>query len=378
MKRLFFIDPHVADFVYVPFFWHLRGKKALRKYKYFKELTSAKDLKLIFLISGYSSSLPNRLFKKIPKFLKRIILFYEIRFWAKLNKVSNSDFHYLSHSDTDKYFECDDLFFSFGYKIFDSLVSLSLKMDDRVKMFIHISHYHTFPKLDLTKNRNIYLCADNDCVMSDYFQNKFYGYNREVLVLPFFVRSEFKNYNGNDDKNNKVIITGSYHNIPISSSFFDFGIYNRLGNLCLHPDRFNLLEYRTDEDLEMLLSEYGNKTNNQSLYFKEPFYKLYQKFKYAYIPGEGTGLIGIGTLEAYSSGCIVFCKKNEIKGLGMPNGNLILVDDSEDFIKKMRQVINKTSYQFNFDKSWASKFSYDSLVSRLKSILMGQDIDSNY
>jgi hypothetical protein len=376
MRTIYIIDPHTSDFVFIPFFWWLFKKKSLLKYKYFQSLLFDQNIRIIFIITKKHSSLPNRIFHRLPIFFQNVLLRLEIYFWIRQNKLQSVPVVF--DNIWSVYGDENCVFFAFGYKTFNSLLLLSKRFHKDCRFFIHLSHYHTFPgEYDLGQHKNIFLCADNDCGQANFFMRKFKNYFKPIIVIPFYVKDVFFQYKYEDERQDKVLITGTYHNIEVNQSTLDFGIYNSIGNLCLHPDRFTALSLSNNSMIEFRVSEYGGKVNKQKDYFKVPFSDLYKTFRFAYVPGEGTGLIAIGTLEAYCSGCKVFMRRSEMEGLGFPKGNIIPIDDIEQFEIILGNLGDFKETDF-FDMSWAEKFNYENLSKRIKSLLVERNFVSEY
>ena len=206
---------------------------------------------------------------------------------------------------------------------------------------------------------------------------KFKNYFKSIVVIPFYVKDEFFQYKLKGEREDKVLITGTYHNIEVNQSTFDFGIYNSIGNLCLHPDRFKALSLSNNSMIEFRVSEYGKKVNKQKDYFKVPFSDLYKTFRFAYVPGEGTGLIAIGTLEAYCSGCKVFILQTELKGLGCPTGNFIPIQSFEQFKNYLENKDRYLMLDFH-DEIWADRFRYKNLSYRIRRLFVDLIFEAEY
>lgn len=355
-KKLFIVDPHIDDFIYKPLTYFLVKKRAFNKYRYISELISKVGSQSGFYFTNEHSSIPDRYTKFFPTWALKILIRIEVNLWLKINGLSNVGILYPNN------FKGNINFFAFGYKKFKTLLDLSSKLKSST-VYIHLSHYHTFSqsKIDLSLNPNIVLCADNDISNTKYFKDRF-NYQYKIRIVTFFVRSSFFNNSFNEIRFNKCCSTGSYHNIPRSKQ--DFGIYNSDGNSCLHPLRYDLAKF-VDSNLDSMLTLYGTNVRSalqkEYLMFDLPLF--YSQYNFAVIPGEGNGLIAIGSLEALASGCMVFLTKDELSGLKLTSNRVIIYDGTLiDLQMKINQAIKNNIFSRMQNDDSINQYTYEYLA----------------
>lgn len=348
---LILIDPHAKDFIYKPLlFWFLK-KRPFRKYAYIHNALEL-DKKINVFFTYKKSSIPDRFFNKIPLFLQKYLIKLEIYFWKKINKININEVLNINTSLHDA--------FIFGRGCESVIGELTTKFK---KVFVHLSHYHGFKDFGGVKEDNLFFCADNDISLHHYFKNKYPWYKNGIQIVPFCVEDRFSNAT-NLKRKKKCAVTGTYHNLPREVA--DFGIYNSLGNTTLHPLRFELANYESNL-IEKKLSLFGYKDplTKQKKYFSFNIVDFYRSFNYAIVPGEGNGLIGIGSLESLACGCTIFLTEWEAKGL-LNEGEYIAYDGTlEDFMSKLRTAINKETI-INLDENVSNRFKADFLVDKFK------------
>ena len=236
---------------------------------------------------------------------------------------------------------------------------------------MHLSHYHAFPLINQPERNNLFCCADNDISDFPYFKNKFPWYNNlPFYVVPFVVDDRFEVCN--QDKEFKCCITGTYHDIPRNK--IDFGIYNSNGNSTLHPLRFELSNYNHDLiNKRLTLFGYKDPLSKQKDYFKFNIVDFYNQHQYALVPGEGNGLIAIGSLEALNCGCKIFLTPWEAKGL-FDDSEYVSYDGSlKDFIHKLEFLIRADEKNIIDNAKTISKFKKDELILRFKNTFSNND-----
>lgn len=369
MKKLVLVDPHSTDQMFTPLMFKIFGRKALRKYSYIPTCILSENKNIPIYLSYNSSSLPARIFEKLPFFLRKIIVDIEIKIWKKIN--DGVDFE-ITHNLTDK-----KVFF-FGHKK-SNLISDERFKDTEVT-FIHLSHYHGFaskPVPSLELQNKIVFCFDNDIKEHTFFKSKFSWYKKDIEVVTFEVQERFFSVDIEVERMKKCCITGTYHSYDKQE--MDWGIYNR-NFTTLHPVRHELALKKLPNHIDSKLSLFRKpdlikfKLNDigQSKYFSFDIAEYYSKYSYACIPGEGTGAIGIGSLEAMASGCKVFLTDIEAKGLKFPTNSYIAYENTEDLLSKIEYAINNISIgkidRDNF-RNIAKGFNHNSLIEKFDCII---------
>ncbi|MEZ9886517.1 hypothetical protein AB4374_21830 [Vibrio splendidus] len=329
-------DPHADDNIFTPLSYFLLRRRALKKYGYIRSALTDKGLGKIYF-SYKNSSLPKSLTELMPVFMLRIFIMLEVFIWRKINNIPKDMItNTLEGSDV----------FLFGYKKFSKLEQCEFSKSR--KIYIHLTHYHTYEYNNIYKSENVFFCFDNDVSNVVYFKHKFPEYDKGIIILPFYVNDRF-NYDYNINKVNSVAVTGTYHDF--NPNEVDFGIYNR-DRATLHPIRHELANRKLNTCFNVKLGLYRNPTTVKSLiklltsyrqkrYFSFDIADFYAQHKFSIVAGEGTGAVAIGTLESIASGCIAFVTIDEISGLDIPEGSYIIYDGTiNDLLKKVDLAIN--------------------------------------
>lgn len=352
---LVLIDPHCDDFIYRPLTYFIFRKKAFRKYAYLDIALRSYD-KLFVYFTYENSSMPPRIFSKLPKVLKMVLIKLEISFWRRINKIDLEEYKIVGQKS-------EKSAFIFGYKKFDILSVVLPKFKD---VYVHLSHYHTFQDLDYSNYSNLTFCADNNIAAFDFFKKKFSWYEKRIIIVPFCVSDRFKVLH-EFERIKKCCVTGTYHDIPVSK--VDFGIYNSRGNTTLHPLRFELAQGNWPF-LVKRLNLYGKNIFEvfQRSYLKFDIVRFYNSFDYAVVPGEGNGLIAIGSLEAIACGCSIFLTSWEADGLFESNEYFEYDGGLDDLIAKCQAYTDSgDELSWNVKSRLLDRFKADNLVQRFRS-----------
>lgn len=369
MNDLILVDPHSNDFMFVPLMFKIFGRKSLLKYLYIPKSIIMKRNKIQIYLSYESSSFPERFFKKLPFFLRKIIVDLEIIIWKRINEEYK--FEILKSVENKKVFY-------FGHK--KSYLFSHQNLSKAKIIFVHLSHYHGYKQYEfksLIKDK-INFCFDNDISNNSYFKSKFPWYNKKILIMPFQIQERFFKTDIDNERLNKCCITGTYHSY--SKSEADWGIYN---NNCttLHPVRHQLANMNLPSYIDSKLSLFKKpdlikfKLNDvkQKKYFSFDIAEYYSKYNYACVPGEGTGAIGIGSLEAMAAGCKVFLTNNEVKGLDIPSDLYVGYNSINDLLDKIENSIESNS-KINKDIKFKIResiipFKEENLMKKFKEII---------
>lgn len=355
--RLLFINPHIADLVYTPLSYKIAGRKSLKKYQYLDKLFHNY---LYYFPTRYASSLSKKILSKLPRFVSFVFIYFEINFWQlinerKINKLKKKD---LENSNI----------FMFGYKFSNDFFDYLIENNFKNKIFVHISHYHTFSinekyfsKLELK------LCFDNDVEKNEFFKSKFPKYKKDLIIMPFEIKDKFFKNNNISTKKSRIVATGTYH-------IFKPGVtgINYLNYSTLHPIRlFIVLKKITCNHFVNYMSKYNpsnlfNLIKGQKKYMSLDIISEYLLSSHSFVGCEGTGAIAIGSLESMACGCIPFLSKEELKGLLFESkeAELEIYFSEDDLYKK---IVN-----FNFQK----KYNFSSKNAKLAQLYKSENLAS--
>lgn len=340
--KILFVNPHIHDFVYSPLSYILFGRKALTKYAYLDKIFCNS---LYFFKGSLDSSAPSRISSKIPKKIFLVISKIERYLWEILNnkKLKNINENNLIQSNL----------FLFGYKISKTFLDYLIKNNFRNKIFIHISHYHTYeiPSKYFSK-LNIKLCFDNDVIGNNFFKSKFPNYKGNLIMLPFEVKKKFF-INNKLKKISRIVSTGTYH-----KSIGVNGI-NYKGFSTLHPIRLyiSMKDIKCKHFINLMTLYNPSKLINviigQKKYMSIDIVSEYQKSSHSFVGCEGTGAIAIGTLESMACGCIPFLSKDEIKGLlfDPQDAEFITYDSEDELYEKIISFNSDIQFKFSYKNS---------------------------
>lgn len=318
-------DPICDDNVFTPVSYFLGRRKALKKYEYIRDVFNVnKSIKIY--ISYNNSSLPKALTAFIPKKMLSLVIKLEVLIWCKINDVNKN--RIVKKID-------DDNIFCFGYKKFGGLKHEDIK---KVKNFyLHLTHYHTYPYNSVYLEDNFQFVFDNNVSDTSYFKSKFPGYNKDILIMPFYVQDRFFECDI-DSKRSGIAITGTYHDIcPFIS---DFGIYNR-GRTTLHPIRHEISFIKTPDFFKVKLGLFKNPNDLKSLfkrffdygqkeYFSFNIVDFYKTSTFSLIAGEGNGALAIGAIESLACGCKPYLTVNEACGLELSSESFNIYSSISD------------------------------------------------
>ncbi len=362
------VDPHAEDFIFCPVsFWFAR-RRALKKYEYISRSLLNNDVLQVY-ISGEVSSLPNGFFNRMPRTIKKIILWGEIKIWRILNRKWTHKINFVKSLRRKNVF-------LFGYKkseLFKHEAFLHAQ-----KIICHLSHYHTFTVTNHSSSiaEKLIFAFDNDVGEHHYFKKKFPWYYKRIIIIPFEVKERFyeKALVAEKDKIEKCGVTGTYHDFDVSK--VDFGILFE-NKSTLHPLRLEMATKDQINDLfDSKLALYKSGSGlvkkligaKQKKYFEFDIVSFYANHRGCVIPGEGTGAIAIGSLEAMASGCHVYLTEWEVKGLNLCSAGYSLYDGTYE---GLLTCIKTTSHPCDSKKTrWAVEgFKANSLMLKARKLL---------
>lgn len=359
------INPHSSDRIFKPLFFWVFKLKSSNKYGYLNESFRGKDSFINFFFTYDKSSFPLEKFKIFNyKFLKKAFIKLEIFVWLRINNIR--DYQILK--------SLEGVVFLFIDKNLSQLKNLEKNVKVS-KIFLHISHYHNIEKLNTLEFEKLYLCYDFNVAKVAYFQQKFLHYNRQILIVPYFVKNIFFTHEFNEYRKTNVSIIGSYH--VFNPKIRDIGIYDFSNNIStLHPLRYELSKINFNSKIRNLLSKVNQKSFFKSLFRNYKYYNFsivdfYSQTKYVVCPSEGTGALGISVLESMAMGCGVIISNEDYFMLGCPKiQGIEIFDDFENLV----DIINDLSENPKaIDQEGLRKFSIyysrDSLVETVKTQL---------
>ena len=338
--KILFINPHIQDFVYNPLSYKTVKRKSLKKYQYLDKLF--KD-SLYYFPGKYESSLPKEISNKLPRLISLIFIKFEIAIWQLINKRRIKK---LKKKDLE-----NSNIFIFGYKFSNDFFDYLIKNSFKNKIFIHISHYHTFSinkkyfsRLDLK------LCFDNDVRHNEFFQFKFPEYKEDLIIMPFEIKDKFFKNKNISLKKSRIVATGTYHKLKTGVT----GI-NYLNYSTLHPMRLFIASKKiTCSHFVNHMSEYNpsnlsNLIKGQRKYMTLDITSEYLLSSHSFVGCEGTGAIAIGSLESMACGCIPFLSKDELKGLlfDINEAELEIYFSEEDLYNKILNFNSQLKYKFS-------------------------------
>lgn len=365
------IDPHRDDFVFEPILYRLLKRKPLKKYEYLK------DLNFKYFITYNSLSVPNQIDKFIPAFLRKQLVKIEHYFWKKINNVKWERVDSLQ----------GDSIFIFPHKKVNSFQKIfnDLSVHKFDYCFVHLSHYHLYHK-EINeicgKYDKINLCSDVNLSYSDYFREKLFNYKKNLFLIPFQVRNSFFEHTVDNPIRQiySIGVIGSYHEFPKESNFSDIKTFDGLKKT-LHPIRYQL----SKENLQSLRfvcykqSLFNKKSffskfstfNNQKKYFSFDIIEFYSKCNYIICASEGSGLVGIGIIEAMSLGRGVIISRQDYQTLNLTHTEGVIVyEDYDELVKIIRtkkELYKNLFFRENYE--FALGFRRDNLTRKVKKIL---------
>lgn len=345
MSSTLFYNLHVDDFVAKPLSFFIARRRALKKFGFLIDLTDDKQKKLNVLVDfQYSSILGATTFRKLPFFLRKIIVSIEIWVWLHINSIV--DRVNVVHPNSTQSF---DTLFLFSYKI----CQLDLPFDEEafrhLRVIAHLSHYHLFTRekskslqnlASCGKVRSVTLAADNDFMGNDYFKTHFGWYKERLEVYPFAVHRRFRPKKSWKNREAKVAATGTFHNFLLNGADDGLKDISEFSDT-LHPERKIIFDRRVElsESVNCLISEYKIYKNSfvqswfasQKKYFETDIVDFYNQHKFAFVGEEITGGLPIGVFEAMACGSVVICNPNVLVGFELEAG-VHFIPHTEDIL----------------------------------------------
>jgi hypothetical protein len=326
-------NPHVDDFLAEPPHFRLFKRRPLKKYGFFIEESLRNNQVIQVLVDGTSSAfIPEKVFHKLPKFLRQFISKLEYQRWCRINNFSS-----LVKRVSAPREKSNEILLAFSYKAATGDFSIRRELLGKYKAVVfHLSHYFilTKEKSDhIKKLDNAWLAGDSDITDIDYFKQSFPWYKKEFLVLPFCVVPRFKIRKEWSDRQNRCVATGSFHDLEQERSREKYAYYMSTTQLTTyHPVRKQIYEqaeslsnviecrvspyrqYASGSKLQRLIKHFSVA---QKKYFSIDIVNLYNDYRFAVVGEELSGFPALGALESMACGCTLIAEKKYYEKLGL-------------------------------------------------------------
>ena len=177
------LNPHADDFIAGPVSFKLANRKALKKYHYLISEPIVRGDKVRVLIDGTLSSLfPQTVFMALPRWMRIIILKWEIKKWLKINQIEDKvEVHWSPDTIKDK-----SILYLFSYKNCTGAFEERKKVIDQFDLkVINLSHFmiRTAEKgRNAQTLKNVIYTTEADISKTPYFV-KYFGEINEAGVI---------------------------------------------------------------------------------------------------------------------------------------------------------------------------------------------------
>lgn len=307
------------------------------KYAFLLSFLQRNDPNTAIVVDGTGTSL-GVLLQEIPLLrnnylVNKTISSVEIYFWCFLNKIN--PFKQTIIFNKSKLSSKNDVLFSFAFCSYsfqnEKLLRKSIIKSFSGKKILHASHFYKSTK-DFAKNiKKIgvkHMVAETDLKKSSYF-NKFFGFIKEVYILPHVLREKYLNKSKFESRKNKCLALGTLVLESESDSsnrdYIDFFKTNTLHPMrkILYENREKLVDivdcfinFHNKERLE-IMTKSGNYSKNGIFrmaydlfflsegkeYHKMDIVKKYNEYKMFIAPEENIGLSSVNSVEGMACGC---------------------------------------------------------------------------
>lgn len=324
------LNPHADDFIKTPVSFKLVGRRGLQKYAYMIDEPRRNGQVVDVLIDGTLSSLiPQSVFNRLPAWVRRVVLGFEIREWLYINDLEGAvRVHWSPDTITDRgflyltsYKNCVG-FFSRRKKIIESF---------RVRI-INVSHYFILTELkgkNINSLDDVIYTSEYDLRDNNYFAH-YFRTDRRFIDLPFAVSARFQMRMPLSERAQDCVATGSFHNLYDERPrkyYNDFIGYFRSSTY--HPLRKQIYEQKDKlaGKITCCISPYREHNYGslfirnirsmlgmdcvQKNYFSIDIVELYNSHVFAVVGEELAGLSAIGFFEAMACGCVTLGKGTE-------------------------------------------------------------------
>ena len=319
-----------------------------------------RDGRVDVLIDGTLSAVfGQKLFARLPRWLRLALLWIEIAFWRRINKFDDRVVvHWSAKTIADRRF-----LYLFSYK---ACTGAFAKRKAVIEQFHHkivnLSHYFILTAekgANIANLADVTLTAESDLRENAYFKAHFSDC-RSFLVVPFIVGARFEMKRPIAERSGLCVATGSFHNLreeKPASYYRDFiGFF---GIDTYHPVRklLNATRVETAGWLTCRISPYRELGGQrgaiarlksvlrldaaQSRYFSFDIVELYNDHKFAIVGEEVSGLPAVGFFEAMACGCVMLgAQGSYYAGLGLVPGEHYLAHDGS--VAGIRRLIDET------------------------------------
>lgn len=354
------LNPHADDFTKMPVSFWLARRRALKKYEYLIDEPLRRGGRVDILVDGTLSAVIGQdTFVRLPRWLRRVVLWGEIALWKRINKLDNRVVvHWSTKTIADRGF-----LYLFSYKTCVGAFAERKKIIDQFhRKIINLSHYfiRTAEKgANIATLDNVTLTAESDLRENTYFQ-KYFPQCRSFLVLPFAVSPRFSVRKPVSERKGICVATGSFHNLREEEpaqyyqdfiGFFGMDTYHPVRKLLndSHAETAGWLTCRVSPYREMSgrRGAFANLVKVlrldlvQSRYFSFDIVDLYNDHKFAVVGEEVSGLPAVGFFEAMACGCVMLGQQGSFyAGLGLIPAIHYLAHDGS--LGDMRRLIDET------------------------------------
>lgn len=325
-------NPQVDDFLGSPPHFGILRRRPLKKYGFLLEQAKKEQCQLAFVVDATTSAfIPNTVFSRLPKLLRKFISEAEFRRWLRLNEVDRCSVTRLQCSD-----ECGKyVLLAFSYKAATEGFHLRRPTFEKFGAVVfHLSHYFVSTRLKAANLRamdNVFLAGDSDLSANPFFRTFFDWYRKPFLVLPFAVGPRFQAVTPFHERIHRCIATGSFHDLTQerpAHKYKDF--IDSTGVDTYHPIRKSIYLSRAQlaDWVYCLVAPYRDYASrgtlyrlvshvnvSQKKYFSVNIVDAYNSSKFAVVGEEISGFPALGALEAMACGCVLLGQAPYYAGL---------------------------------------------------------------
>jgi hypothetical protein len=356
------LNPHISDFFGKPLAFVLLKRRALKKYSYLIEVPVAQGRKVNILVNGANSGLiPDSLFRKMPLFLRRQWLRYEMHLWLKHNELEGKvNIHFSPSGITDK----STLLF-LCYRNFYFPKDLQKTCAAFSQVIGHLSHYYLHPggySRAVKDIPNLWLASDVDVSGNAFFRHFFPWYQKQIRVVPFAVGDRFVPTVPFESRRPKAVATGTFHMIEtetFNDQLHELKAFAHTNTI--HPLRRSIFENKEklQDFIDCFCFPYFESEMKerkwyhrfipkrykvtQASYFSFNIVDKYNEYRFAIVGEEFyNGIPGIGAFEAMACGTVLIGHPDCYRGTGLEPGVHYLPhhNDIGDIINTIQKANN--------------------------------------
>ena len=332
-------NPHIDDLIGEFPYFKLRGRKSAKKYEFLILNKKNKNEKIKILSDATASAVfPCGTYEKIPKVIRKIISYIELKLWIRLNGLQkNCEIKY-----NNKNLDSNDTLLIFSYKAMTGAHLMGEKLSSISNfghVVAHLSHYFMWTAIkseNLKKITNIWLAGDSDISDNSYFKEYYSWYQKPFLVLPFNVAEKFECVNRFSQRKPLCIATGTiidlkneFHKSRHSEfqKFYSENSYHPIREK-IYKEKNSISEFivsiinpvRGEKSGGLIMKLLSKIKISQKEYFSINIKDLYNEYRFAVVGEELTGFPAIGAFEAMACGTVLIGDSKHYKGLGLIAG----------------------------------------------------------